>query len=94
MKLHPFKCKLLSFSLKRANYYVLSFYRYSYELGNSVLDYCHEEKDFGVINIISPKSKISWESHYNSIIIKATRQLGLLRRTCHFIINQSQKRSL
>ena len=33
-------------------------------------------------------------SHYNSIITKATRQLGLLRRTCHFINNQSQKRSL
>ena len=59
MKFHPSKCKVLSSSLKRTNYYILPFDRYSYELGNCVLDYCHEEKDLGVIT--SPK--ISWESH-------------------------------
>ena len=52
------------------------------------MDYCSTEKDLGVI--ISPK--ITWDSHQNSIISKASRQLGL--QTCHFIKNQSQKRAL
>ena len=46
--------------------------------------------DFGVI--ITPK--ITWDSHHNSIISKASRQLGFLEQTCHFIKNQSQKRAL
>ena len=57
---------------------------------DSVMDYCSTEKDLGVI--ITPK--ITWDSHQNSIISKASRQLGLLKRTCHFIKNQSQKRAL
>ena len=31
---------------------------------------------------------------YNSVITKASRQLGLLMRTCHFVKNQNQKRAL
>ena len=90
MKFHPNKCKVLSTSLKRVNYYILPFDRFSYELKDSVLDYCSTEKDLGVI--ITPK--ITWDSHQNSITSKALRQLGLLKRTCHFIKNQSQKRAL
>ena len=90
MKFHPNKCKVLSTSLKRVNYYILPFDRFSYELKDSVMDYCSTEKDLGVI--ITPK--ITWDSHQNSIISKVLRQLGLLKRTCHFIRNQSQKRAL
>ena len=90
MKFHPNKCKVLSTSLKRVNYYILPFDRFSYELKDSVMDYCSTEKDLGVI--ITPK--ITWDSHQNSIMSKASRQLGLLKRTCHFIKNQSQKRAL
>ena len=88
MKFHPNKCKVLSTSLKRVNYYILPFNRFSYKLKDSVMDYCSTEKDLGVT--ITPK--ITWDSHQNSIISKASRQLGLLKRTCHFIKNQSQKR--
>ena len=90
MKFHPNKCKVLSTSLKRVNYYILPFDRFSYELKDSVMDYCSTEKDLGVI--ITPK--ITWDSHQNSITSKASRQLGLLKRTCHVIKNQSQKRAL
>ena len=90
MKFHPNKCKVLSTSLKRVSYYILPFDRFSYELKDSVMDYCSTEKDLGVI--ITPK--ITWDSHQNSIISKASHQLGLLKRTCHFIKNQSQKRAL
>ena len=46
--------------------------------------------DLGVI--ITPK--ITWDFHQNSIISKASPQLRLLKRTCHFIKNQSLKRAL
>ena len=90
MKFHPIKCKVLSSSLKRANFYILPFDRFSYELGNNILDYCCDEKDLGII--ITPK--ISWDTQHNSVITKASRQLGLLMRTCHFVKNQNQKRTL
>ena len=92
MKFHPTKCKALSSSLKRANFYILPFDRFSYELGYNVLDYCCDEKDLGII--ITPK--ISWDMQHNSVITKASRQLGLLMtmRTCHFVKNQNQKRTL
>ena len=90
MKFHPIKCKVLSSSLKLANVYILPFDRFSYELGNNVLDYCCDEKDLGII--ITPK--ISWDTQHNSVISKVSRQLGLLMRTCHFVKNQNQKRTL
>ena len=49
-----------------------------------------DEKDLGVI----VTNKLSWEQQQKCIISKASRQLGLLMRTCHFIRNTSQKRSL
>ena len=91
MNFNPTKCKVISVTLRRPNYYILPFDRYSYELGDCILflDYVTEEKDLGVII-----NKLSWEPQHKAIISKASRQLGLLIRTCHFIHNQSQKRSL
>ena len=90
MKFNPTKCKVISVTLRRPNYYILPFDRYSYELGDCILDYVNEEKDLGVIIT----NKLNWESQQKAIISKASRQLGLLIRTCHFIYNQSQKGSL
>ena len=90
MKFHPEKCKALSLSLRPPTYYILPFDRYSYTLGDNVIDYCTEEKDLG----LTVNNKLSWESHQKSILLKAARQLGLVRRTCHFIKSIPQKRSL
>ena len=90
MKFHPSKCKVLSSSLRHTKFYILPFDRFAYELGENVLDYCDEETDLGIV--MTPK--ISWESQHSTILMKATRQIGLLTRTCHFIKNQSQKRAL
>ena len=87
---HPTKCKVLALTLKHPNYYVLPFDCFSFTLGDNVLDYSPEEKDLGVI--IS--TKLNWDSQHNSTITKASRQLGLLKRTCHFVNNNSQKRAL
>ena len=90
MKFYPSKCKVLELTLKHPNYYVLPFDRFSYEFGDNVLDYSLEEKDIGVIM----STKLNWNSQHNSIITKASRQLGLLKRICHFVNNQSQRRAL
>ena len=90
MKFHPKKCKALSISLKHPNYYIIPFDRFSYELDNNIIDYHTEETDLG----ITITSKLNWESHHCNILLKASRQLGLTRRTCHFIKNVAQKRSL
>ena len=90
MKFHPKKCKVLSVSLKHPNYYILPFDRFSYELDNNIIDYYTEETDLGV----TITNKMSWGKQQDKIITKANRQLGLIRRTCHFIKNVTQKRSL
>ena len=90
MKFHPQKCKVLTVSLRRQIYNVLSFDRFSCELGDDTLDYVSEEKDLGII----VTNKLNWEQQQNYVISKASRQLGLLMRTCHFIRNKYQKRSL
>ena len=84
MKFHPQKCKVLTVSLRRQIYYVLPFDRFSYELGDDILDYVSEEKDLGII----VTNKLNWEQQQNYVISKASRQLGLLMRTCHFICNK------
>ena len=90
MTFHPSKCKVLSVSLRRFMYNILPFDRFSYELGDCILDYVEEGKDLGII----VTSKLNWEPQQQYIISKASRQLGLLRRSCHFIKNCTQKRSL
>ena len=37
---------------------------------------------------------MTWEKHQDKIITKANRQLGMIRRTCHFVKNIAPKRSL
>ena len=90
MKFHPKKCKVLSVSLKRPNYYILPFDRFSYELDNDIIEYVTEQIDLGV----TLTNRMAWERHQDKIITKANRQLGMIRRTCHFVKNIAQKRSL
>ena len=90
MKFHPKKCKVLTVSLKHPNYYILPFDRFSYELDNDIIDYVTEQTDLGV----TVTNRMIWKKQPDKIIMKANRQLGLIRRTCHFIRNITQKRSL
>ena len=90
MKFHPKKCKVLSVSLKSPNYYILPFDRFSYELDNDIIEYVTEQIDLGV----TLTNRMAWERHQDKIITKANRQLGMIRRTCHFVKNIAQKRSL
>ena len=90
MKFHPNKCKVLAITLRHQKFNTLPFDRFSYELGNCILDYVNEEKDLGVI----VTNKLNWDLQQAAIVSKANKQLGLLMRTCHFMKNYDQKRSL
>ena len=95
MRFHPEKCKVLSVSLQRERnslmlLQALPFSQFVYCLGNVPLDFVNSEKDLGVhIN-----KSLTWTDHCNYLYSKANRNLGLLRRTCHFINNIRQRRNL
>ena len=85
MKFHPDKCKVLTVTLQRNDTP-----RYTYMLGQTPLHYVQSEKDLGV----SITSNLCWTKHCNNLCSKAKRNLGLLRRTCNFVKNTRQRRSL
>lgn len=85
MKFHPDKCKVLTVSLQRN-----SELKFVYKLDQTPLQHVQSEKDLGV----SITSNLCWTKHCNNLCSKAKRNLGLLRRTCSFVKNTRQRRSL
>ena len=85
MKFHPDKCKVLSVSLQRSNRDP-----FPYKLSGVPLQHVNSEKDLGV----HIASNLCWTNHCNHLLYKASRNLGLLRRTCNFVKNTRQRRSL
>ena len=85
MRFHPQKCKVLSVTLQRNHKD-----KYTYQLNGVPLQYVESEKDLGV-NI---SANLCWTNHVNYLYSKANRNFGLLRRTCHFVKNLRQRRSL
>ena len=91
MKFHPHKCKVLSVTLQRKqDDHPLPFHNFVYTLGNVPLDFVHNEKDLGV----TFNTSLAWSEHCNSLYSKTSRLLGLLRRSCNFMKNSRQRRSL
>ena len=56
-----------------------------YTLNDAPLECVTEEKDLGVL----VDYKLSWEKHVNSVVAKANKLLGLLKRTCPMLTNLS-----
>ena len=88
MHFHPDKCKVLSVN----NFYKnalseLPFFLFPYELDSTLLHYCDEEKDLGIIT----PSKFNYKVHRTYILDKANKQFNLLRRSCHFVKNTKKK---
>ena len=92
MKFHPNKCKALPVTLCKPSLYstALPFYNFIYCLGNSPIDFIRSQKDLGV----HFNSTLTWTEHNNFLYSKANKYLGLLKRTCHFVKNIQQRRSL
>ena len=90
MNFHPHKCKVLSVTSQNQRNYLLPFEKFVYCLNDIPLDFVESEKDLG----IQITSKLNWKEHVFYICSKANRMLGLVKRTCHFVKNPSQKRAL
>ena len=63
---------------------------HQYSLGDQMLTRVLSEKDLGVVT----STTLSWELHIRSIIAKANRVLGVLRRTCTSLPDVKIRRSL
>ena len=85
IKFHPDKCKVLSVTLQRN-----TSINFTYNLSGVPIQQVSSEKDLG----IHMTNNLCWTKHCNYLLSKASRNLGLLRRTCYFVKNSRQRRSL
>ena len=90
MNFHPHKCKVLSVTSQNERNHILTFQRFVYCLNDIPLDFVLSEKDLG----IHMTNKLNWKEHAFYICSKANKMLGLVKRTCHFVKNSTQKRVL
>ena len=90
MRFHPSKCKVLQVTgkIRAPLLSELPYYRFVYSLGGESLDYVDVEKDLGVM----VKSSFDWKDQCDKVCSKANQNLGLSRRTCHFLVDINRKR--
>ena len=84
IRFNPSKCKVLTISRKKSPI------TYDYTLGTVKLIRVCNEKDLGVIT----SYELSWDLHINSIISKANKMLGVLKRTSTHLTNIKTRRTL
>ena len=89
MNFHVDKCKVIPVTNKPLDF-VLFFNEFFYELNGKILDYSFDQKDLGVVI----DRRLSWTANCTSLILKANKQLGFVKRTCHFIVNTNQRLAL
>ena len=94
MKFHPDKCKVVSIKASSNSndnlLYILPFANFSYNIGDTVINYETSEKDLGVMI----NNEFTWHEHQQLILTKASQIFGLTKRTCHFVSNPNRKRTL
>ncbi|CAB4031032.1 Hypothetical predicted protein [Paramuricea clavata] len=78
------KCKVLTVTRKKTPII------YEYTLGTEKLTRVDHEKDLG----ITTTTKLSWKLHINTIVAKANKMLGILKRTCTSITDMNTRRTL
>ena len=68
----------------------MPFVQYIYYLGENPLDYAECEKDLGV----DTNPKLNFSDQCERLYSKASQQLGLTKRTCHFVKDIRRRRAL
>ena len=94
MKFRPDKCKVVSIKASSNSndnlLYILPFANFSYNIGDTVINYETSEKDLGVMI----NNEFTWHEHQQLILTKASQIFRLTKRTCHFVTNPNRKRTL
>ena len=92
MCFHPQKCKVLSVSPTGARHrpFPLPFCDFFYTLNSVFIDYVTQQVDLGLL----VTSNLNWNSHCEYINTSMISKFNLLRRTCYFLNNSANKRSL
>ena len=68
----------------------LPFCKYSYTLGEKILDYTACERDVGILI----NERLDWHEHHDYLLKKGYQMLGMTKRTCHFVFDRGKKRML
>ena len=68
----------------------MPFFLFPCHINESILEYSEKEKDL----IIYITNRFTFTNHHNEILNKAIKQFHLLRRTCHFVNNPHQRRTV
>ena len=91
MKSNRDKCKVLTVANTEPLFMnELPFSKYSYNLGDYILEYTSCERDLGIfIN-----ERFNWHDHHNYILKKSYQMFGMTKRTCHFVFDRGKKRML
>ena len=93
MKFHPKKCKVLTVNCPSSDRFILlnlPFMSVHYKLGHCILDNTECERDLGV----HVNSSFDWNEHQDIILNKAHQMIGLVKRTCHFVLDPRKRRSI
>ena len=90
MRFHPNKCKVISIISNRNRLaYLLPCSRFSYSINNVIHNYEKSEVDLGV----TINDQFTWSDQQQKVTTKASQMLGVIKRTCHFLINSKRKRT-
>ena len=88
MKFNRDKCKVITVAnTEPLTMNELPFSKYSYNLGDYILDYTSCERDLGIfIN-----ERFDRHDHHNYILKTSYQMLGMTKRTCHFVFDRARK---
>ena len=91
MKFNTDKCKVLTVAKSEPMFTnELAFCKYSYALGDKILDYTSCERDQG----ISINERLDWHEHHGYVLKKGYQMLGMTKRTCHFVFDRGKTKML
>ena len=90
MQFHPLIYKVVSIHSSPSPLAALPFVNFHYHLGEVRLEYTESEKDLGVLI----NCKLNFTEQQENLLLKANQQLGLVRRTCNFLMDVRRRRVL
>ena len=90
MIFHPDKCKVVTIKHKPSPLAMLPFVAHHFHFVENLLSYADSERDLGV----HVNKSFNFIDNCDKLLTKANQQLGILKRTCHFVTNKNRRRVL